>query len=80
MSPAGRHFGLLAAAPSKRPEDVVDCAPPPDAAERNDMGNERKSVMAMACQEDRRHGRLPARTITSSQNDQWQGGILYGER
>ena len=35
MSPAGRHFGLLAAAPSRRPEDVVDCAPPPDAARWN---------------------------------------------
>ena len=32
MSPAGRHFGFLAAVPAKRPEDVVDCAPPPDAA------------------------------------------------
>ena len=26
MSPAGRHFGLLAVASAKRPEDVVDCA------------------------------------------------------
>ena len=29
MSPAGRHFGLLAVASAKRPEDVVDCAPSP---------------------------------------------------
>ena len=29
MSPAGRHFGHLAVASAKRPEDVVDCAPSP---------------------------------------------------
>ena len=34
MSPAGRHFGLLAVASAKRPEDVVDCAPSPYVSEK----------------------------------------------